>query len=147
MTSIQMHTCISVSWKQFNISRTNFQIWLYVFLHSCWWTQWSSASCMYGVSSTKIRSSPSGLAHSSRWARNQPRGDIIKLCKLHTYKADSRLAPCQWETSLQSNAVSHRLGANLESALTYIQSISFLAPWGLKKMAWILQTIFWNAFF
>ena len=32
-------------------------------------------------------------------------------------KADSRLAPSQWETSLQSNAVSHWLGANPESAL------------------------------
>ena len=32
-------------------------------------------------------------------------------------RADFRLAPCQWETSLQSNAVSHWLGANLESAL------------------------------
>ena len=32
-------------------------------------------------------------------------------------RADSRLAPSQWETSLQSNAVSHWLGANLESAL------------------------------
>ena len=28
-------------------------------------------------------------------------------------RADSRLAPSQWETSLQSNAVSHWLGANL----------------------------------
>ena len=34
--------------------------------------------------------------------------------------ADSRLAPRQWETSLQSNTVSHWLGANLESALKYI---------------------------
>ena len=32
-------------------------------------------------------------------------------------RVDSRLAPSQWETSLQSNAVSHWLGANLESAL------------------------------
>ena len=32
-------------------------------------------------------------------------------------RADSRLAAPQWETSLQSNAVSHCLGANLESAL------------------------------
>ena len=31
---------------------------------------------------------------------------------------DSRLAPSQWETSLQSNAVFHWLGTNLESALT-----------------------------
>ena len=34
------------------------------------------------------------------------------------HRADSRLAPNQWETSLQSNAVSHWLGANLESALS-----------------------------
>ena len=33
------------------------------------------------------------------------------------HRADSRLAPSQWETSLQSNAVSHWLGANIESAL------------------------------
>ena len=32
-------------------------------------------------------------------------------------RADPRLAPSQWETSLQSNAVSHWLGAYLESAL------------------------------
>ena len=31
-------------------------------------------------------------------------------------RADSRLAASQWEMSLQSNAVSHWLGANLESA-------------------------------
>ena len=30
-------------------------------------------------------------------------------------RADSRLAPSQWEASLQSNGVSHGLGANLES--------------------------------
>ena len=32
-------------------------------------------------------------------------------------RADSRLAPSQWETSLQTNAVSHWLGTNLESVL------------------------------
>ena len=32
------------------------------------------------------------------------------------HRADSRLAPSQWETSLQSNRVSHWLGANPESA-------------------------------
>ena len=31
----------------------------------------------------------------------------------------SRFAPSQWETSLQSNGVSHWLGANLEPALLY----------------------------
>ena len=32
-------------------------------------------------------------------------------------RADSRIAPSQWGTSFQSNAVFHWLGANLESAL------------------------------
>ena len=35
------------------------------------------------------------------------------------FRADFRLAPSQWGTSLQSNAVSHWLGANLESALAF----------------------------
>ena len=35
-------------------------------------------------------------------------------------RADSRFAPSQWETSLQSNAVSHWLGADPESALYMI---------------------------
>ena len=33
----------------------------------------------------------------------------------------SGLAPSQWETSLQSNSVSHWLGANLESALNLMR--------------------------
>ena len=35
------------------------------------------------------------------------------------YRADSRLAPSQWEAALLSNDVSHWLGASLESALLY----------------------------
>ena len=35
------------------------------------------------------------------------------------HRVDSRFVPSQWETSLQSNAVSHWLCANLESALGY----------------------------
>ena len=41
-------------------------------------------------------------------------------CEDNTHKAMTtkyRFAPSQWETSLQSNGVSHWLGANLESAL------------------------------
>ena len=40
--------------------------------------------------------------------------DYVKI-----YQADYRLVPSEWETALQSNAVSHWLGANLESALHY----------------------------
>ena len=38
------------------------------------------------------------------------------------YRADSKFAPSQWETSLQSNPVSRWRGANLESALYQIVS-------------------------
>ena len=44
----------------------------------------------------------------------------ILHCQWVNYRADSRFAPSQWETSLQSNVVSHWLGTNLESALNHI---------------------------
>ena len=43
------------------------------------------------------------------------------------YRADSQLAPSQWETSLQSNAVSHWLCANLESALRILYTFGGVA--------------------
>ena len=45
--------------------------------------------------------------------------------KAMTFWADSRFAPSQWEMSLQSNAVSHWLGTNLESASTSSVNIKF----------------------
>ena len=39
---------------------------------------------------------------------------------LHIFRADSRLSPSQWEMSLQSNAISHWLSANLESTLIFV---------------------------
>ena len=51
-------------------------------------------------------------------------------------RADSRLAPNQWETSLQSNAVSHWLGVNLESALYVVQGPN---PLVLEGVAVIFQ--------
>ena len=41
----------------------------------------------------------------------------IHLCQ--DFRADSRHAPSQWETSLQSNTISHWLGTNLESAPSF----------------------------
>ena len=40
----------------------------------------------------------------------------------YNIRADSRFAPSEWETSLQSNAVSHWLSAKLESDLYNPQS-------------------------
>ena len=42
---------------------------------------------------------------------------MLRRRRVWYHRADSRFAPSNWETSLQSNAVSHWLGANLESAL------------------------------
>ena len=65
------------------------------------------------------------------------------------HRADSKLASSQWETSLQSNAVSHWLGANLESALIIslidprpqgkmeIANINF--PWNWDWYVWIYR--------
>ena len=53
------------------------------------------------------------------------------------YRADSRFEPSQWETSLQSNAVSHWLGTSLESALSYgriLQLFFLLINWHYKKI-------------
>ena len=52
----------------------------------------------------------------------QPKQDVEQRVELSTVwgamtRADSRFAPSQWETSLQSNAVYHWLGANPESPL------------------------------
>ena len=46
-----------------------------------------------------------------------PRANELRLYVYIGYRADSRFAPSQCETSSQSNAVSHWLGTNLESAL------------------------------
>ena len=42
---------------------------------------------------------------------------LTDTSKIYVIRADSRLAPSQWETALQNNAVSHWLGASLESAI------------------------------
>ena len=47
---------------------------------------------------------------------NPPVTESVSMSWRH--RADSRLVPSQLETSLESNAVSHWLGANLEWALT-----------------------------
>ena len=44
---------------------------------------------------------------------------------LMSYRTNSRFAPSQWETSLQSNAVSNCLSANLEAALSNMWGTSY----------------------
>ena len=51
---------------------------------------------------------------------------------IYMHRTDSRHAPSQWETSLQSNTVSHWLGANLESAL-YTQDCTWVPENGQSR--------------
>ena len=51
---------------------------------------------------------------------------------LYNCQADSRLAPSQWETSLQNNTVPHWLVANLESALNWYRC----GMWRFKLNSW-----------
>ena len=62
--------------------------------------------------------------------------------KVSYFKADSRFVPSQWETSLQSNAVSHWLGANLESAMDLNTSVptNVLAPNGVEPLVVMVRT-------
>ena len=52
-------------------------------------------------------------------------------CQSQYPGADPRFAPSQWETLLQSNGVSHWLGANLESVL--------ISPWKALTITWKLS--------
>ena len=45
---------------------------------------------------------------------------VVILSVSLSYRTDSRFAPSQWETSMQSKAVCHWLGASLESPLSYL---------------------------
>ena len=48
-----------------------------------------------------------------------PSGQVMHIFATNI-RADSRFVPIQWETSLRSNAISHWLGTNLESALNIV---------------------------
>ena len=70
-----------------------------------------------------------------RWA-NSGNGLVAEQDQAIT-RADSRFAPSQWETSLQTNAVSHWLGANLELALHYLSQCWLIVTWTQRnKFQW-----------
>ena len=72
-----------------------------------------SLNVLSQVSTTLLKTDHLKIKSKGAWSSNE-----LQRCHYMTgFRADSRLAPSQWEMSLQSNAVSHLLGANLESAL------------------------------
>ena len=67
---------------------------------------------------------------------------VVSTLNCNPVKADSMLAPSQWETSLQSNTVSHWLGANLESALPVSQRICRLEI-NPRSLLWFTTLCTW----
>ena len=51
---------------------------------------------------------------------------VITQCNIYIYSTVSRFVPSQWETSLQSNGVSHWQGANLRISPVYIYIYIYL---------------------
>ena len=74
----------------------------------------------FGIDCFRLEKTVSQYSNSAEWRF------VLWECFLFLYvsgdcwhhRAHSRLAPSQWETSLQSNTISPWLGTNLESALT-----------------------------
>ena len=63
----------------------------------------------------------------SKPAMSNPRSSWVREgIRAIKYRTDSRLAPSQWETSLQSNTVSHWQDTNLELVLKYTPGFSFI---------------------
>ena len=56
-------------------------------------------------------------------------------------KAYSRLVLSQWQTSLQSNVVSHWLGSNLESTLIMLQGLIATAEFLVELMLYMLLLV------
>ena len=68
-----------------------------------------------------------GQSTSEHWLDSPHKGPVMqKMFPVFIFRAHSRFAPSQWETSLQSNAISHWLGADLESALYIGQLRAFI---------------------
>ena len=83
------------------------------------WMGWAAATSSVSICTSQVIFliiSVSRINQSGLWS---------PYCTIIYCRADSRLAPRQWDTLLQSKAVSHWLGANLESALCCIISILF----------------------
>ena len=66
----------------------------------------------------------------------------VDLSKVSFYRADSRLVPSQWETSLYTNAVSHWLDANLKLALFYIFCISTLKKCTILRVGQVKKNLY-----
>ena len=91
------------------------------------------------------------LGWTSSWKSSAVAVDLgrhdAQVMPLQTQRAhpDSRFASSQWETSLQCNAVSHWLGANLESALLpHTHCISCISILEITSYIWLVKWWKWH---
>ena len=88
---------------------------------------WPGVHRLHGVVFVSINGSSVNLLlivpneDDNSWRVVRNRKGAMMVCNIDIrYRADSSVAPSQWETTLLCNDVSHWLGATLESALRYI---------------------------
>ena len=74
-----------------------------------------------------------------------PTMQMLPVPTVTLYRADSRFASSQWEMSLQSNSVSHWLGANLESALLYLEQ--FCCRNSINNSEWQKMQLKWKSIY
>ena len=132
MTSIMQHKphIILMVWLLPDIWSLISELYHLLSINLGWTVLLSPASnTMFPVSKQKMQESL--YSRSVHWSS----GTLL----VYHPRVASRLAPSQWETSLQSNAISHWLGANLESALP-----SLIHYWGLPaSVGYSLCNIWW----
>ena len=75
--------------------------------------------CIMGLKLNQSAGLILGLRPANERRRYKVTSSLIGWAQTWNQPWVSRLVPSQWETSLQSNAISHWLGANLESALSF----------------------------
>ena len=90
--------------------------------------QYTQNSCSALINQSQVApGSMIGIENNHVPCRYLGRNWLDFLAQTQTYlRNDSMFTPSQWETSLQSNDVSHWLGANLESALYLCGGLTYI---------------------
>ena len=130
MGANSLHTIWTDRWAQFCLFQLNI-VWLSSLRPTSWIIQnclkqyWASRSYLDELFRTlhwndihnRTCVPEAGIKGRDQWFHPTQTGPPMLLSKSTAFGSDHRFAPKQWQTSLQNNAVSHRLVANLESAL------------------------------
>ena len=95
-------------------------VWWHVSISRCHWNGKCVCSLLGNRQNIWFIGTPVVMVH---YTLCYETGIIDGIGNFSNVRADSRLAPSQWEALLLSNAVSYRLGVNLESALNALYRV------------------------